>query len=145
MLEMFTDVNHMRLDDFRLPADMRNIVPHKTPCYNKNMAGDGPSPIKREERMTSTLTLKAIEALMAPFIECEAFTTYRPKQGQLMVISGNIGHQHPLLSVTVSHESGRITLSYNIGIPPKMFISEEDMVSYSVQFELFNSVIPEIE
>ena len=144
MLEMFTDNDPMRGEDFRLPADMGNIVPRKTPCYNKNVVGDGPPPIKSEERMTSTLTLKAVEALMVPFIKCEAFTTYRPKQGQLVVISGSIGHQHPLLSITVSHESGRITLSCNTGIPPKMYTSEEDMVSYSVQFELFNSVIPEI-
>lgn len=136
MLEMFTDNDPMRLDDFKFPADIGHIAKGKRPCYNDGVVGDRPSPVKSVERMRQ-LTIEAIVNNMAPLTKGTDFWTYQPMPGQLMVVTNAIGHQHPVLSITVATESRRITVTYNTGIPPAMYSDENDLKHHAVKYELY--------
>lgn len=137
MLEMFTDQNPLRSDDFMLPADIGHIALRKKSCYNKNEVGDRPPPIKSVERMKHVLTMAAIVNNMTPYIKADDFTAYQPLPGQVMIVKGITGHDYVVLSITVAHESGRITITYNNGMPPRLLYSEEDLAAHAIEFGLY--------
>ena len=116
MLEMFTDSDPLRLDDYKMPAD-GPLVQNKKACYNNYMVEDRPPPLKSEESKTmKNLTLSSVIVVMD--VQHEAtektpITVYVPKKGEMVTVRHpSYGYNMPVLSVSQIHKTDSIIISF---------------------------------
>lgn len=131
MLEMFTDSDPLRLDDYKMPADAP-IVQKKEMWYNGNMVRDRPSPIKSEESTNmKNLTLSDVMVVMDvqhQATERMPLTTFAPKRGEMVTIRHpSYGFSMPVLSIAHIHKTDSIMVNFEqvSGSNQMIFNSEE--------------------